>query len=160
MSQADNLRQLQELRALRQRRMEACLSAATDLERKRAMIAASGRTEHETAVITARTYVKDRFAEGAESGLHPAHLFVSLSTGHDKARRDAQLLGSRAQRLTQRHEDAVRDRDEASQALRWAIAQQEGVEEVFEEILADALREEQAREDEEIMDIFSGRGRR
>jgi hypothetical protein len=157
MTGVDRLTDMLRLCAMRRRLAQQHLQSAAERERQRADIAEEGRKRQHEAEREAEDYVSLRFA-AADLSHGAAGFFASLALGHRRAERAAFSLATRAERLAERHLEAVDDRQQAGRQLlrsEQRLTQRAGL---VDDAVSEARADQDEAEEEEGQDIRAGRG--
>ncbi len=156
MTGADRLNDMLRLCEMRRRLAQQRLQVATDKEQQRAAIASEGRDHQKMAERDAEDYVARRFAS-ADLGDGAAGFITSLALGHRHAEHEAFALATRAERLAQRHRDAVHDRHDAGRQLLRAEERLTQRSDLAKHATAAEQAENDEAEEEEGQEIRAGR---
>ncbi len=156
MSRLQQLTRIAEISALHRRRAGRRLEAAAKLEQQRQTMAKDGRAAQADVARRAETYIARRFAALTQDDCSGAFL-SSLAFGHRQANLDAAAAVIKADRLAERHRDAVKARAKQARAL--LRAEQVMVQHIrlADDAVAAALSDIDAAEDHEAHDIHAGK---
>ncbi|NJM81714.1 MAG: hypothetical protein HC844_03785 [Tabrizicola sp.] len=157
MTPSERINGMRRLCEMRQRLAQRDLQSASQVEQRRAEIAAEGRERHHEAEREAQDYVSTRFAT-ADLGSGAAVFFASLAIGHRQAEREAVSLATRAERLAERHRDASEARASAARHMLRAEQRLSQHSKLADDLLHALRFDEDEAEEEESQEIRAGRG--
>jgi hypothetical protein len=153
---SDRLNDVIRLHDLRARLSQQRLQRAIKTAQKRARLAEQGRVRHAEAQAVADAYVRDRFAR-ANLSQDAGPFFVSLALGHQFARHDAVTLQTRAQRLSERQQDADRDRATIAQDHLKVEQRKQQFSNIAHDLVAGFQSDVDMQDEEEVQDLHAGR---
>ena len=156
MNRSQQLVRIAEISAMHQRRAARRLETAASLERQRKAMADDGRTAQAEAAHRAETYIACRFKELTPDVCSSAFL-SSLALGHRRANSDAAAAGIRADRLAERHQNAVKGRAKEARALLKAEQVMNQRFKLADDAIAAALSDTDMAEEDEAQDIYAGK---
>jgi hypothetical protein len=157
MTGVDRLTDMLRLCAMRRRLAQQQLQSAAERERQRAEIAKEGRERQHDAEREAANYVSLRFA-AADLSHGAASFFANLAVGHQRAERQAYSLATRAERLAERHMEAVESRQQAGRNLLRAEQHLTQRTDLADDAERDIRADQDEAEEDEGQDIRAGRG--
>jgi hypothetical protein len=156
MTEAARLNDMLLLAGMRRRLAQLKLQKSAEAERRRAEIAEDGRARQREAEKVAEAYIDSRFAS-ADLSVGAAGFFESLALGHRHAEREAIALATRAERLSERHLEAVDERARAARHLLRSEQRLSQHNQLADDILGRLRAEEDEAEEEESQEVRAGR---
>ncbi|WP_299554621.1 hypothetical protein [uncultured Tateyamaria sp.] len=156
MKHAMQLKNIRRVCEIRQRLAHRRMQVAVNWERQRANLVEDGRAMQSAANREAAVYIVRQLA-AADLSVGAAIVLESLALGHHHTERKAVASAIRAERLAERHQQAVEQRRRAAQGLLLAEQRLSQRSELLDRTLDQLRLHEVEAEEEEIQEIWMNR---